>query len=97
MAEKKKAKKEPIFTADLQLTRISTDNVRYRVINHEGIALPISHLEFSRDGFPVDDDFNMDFIMNDFTPDAEGNKPDKKLIAKQKEFRALVNFKMVIS
>ena len=93
----KKPKKQPIFTADLQLTRINENNIRYRVINHEGIALPISHLEFDRSGFPADDDFNMDFIMNDLALDAEGNKPSKKVVALQKEFRELVNFKMVIS
>ena len=94
MADKKK---KPIFSADVQLTRINENNVRYRVINHEGIALPISHLEFARDGFPADDDFNMDFIMNDLALDAEGNKPSKEIVALQKEFRALINFKMVIS
>ena len=93
MADKKK---KPIFSADVQLTRINENNVRYRVVNHKGIALPIHHLEFDRSGFPSDDDFNMDFIMNDFIEDAEGNKPGKKMVQKQKDFRELVNYKLVI-
>ena len=95
MAEKKK-KKKAIFSADVELTRINENNVRYRVLNHEGLGLSLSHLEFPRDGFPRDDDFNMDFIMNDLAPDADGKKPPREVVEKQKAFRSFVNYKLAI-
>ena len=105
---KEKTKKESFFTADLELTRISVDNVRYRVINHEGAECALSHLEFKRSYFPVDDEFNMDFMLKDLPviqkPGKDANEDDHKtyadnaaMLKKQKEYRELVNFKMVIS
>ena len=75
MEEKKKRK--PVYTCNLELTRISRDNVRFRVRDEKGLDLDVHHLQFARrapmpdDGtpakeyFPTDPDFNMDFIMGD--------------------------------
>lgn len=93
MADKKR---EAFFRAELELTRISKNNVRYRVVNPSGAAPDVHHVQFDRSEFPVDDDFNMDFIMNDLAKDGDDNEPSKEMLDKQKKFRSWVKLHMVI-
>ena len=86
-----KKEKGSVFTAELELTRISKYNLRYRIINHDGYKCPLDHVEFDRGGFPSDDDFNMDFLLKDLGKDAS-----KGIWRKQAKFRDYLNYKMVI-
>lgn len=86
-----KKEKVPMFTAKLGLTRISNNGVRYRVVDHTGAGLAISHVEFNRDAFPVDDNFNMDFMLKDL-----GKKAAKGVLRKQAKFRDFLSLDLTI-
>lgn len=100
MSETEKKQDKPFFSADVEMTRISKFNVRFRVLNHEGATLPLHHLEFARSDFPIDDDFNMNFINADLRKlvDDIGNKVEvpKDIFAKQKAFRKFRKFRIMI-
>ena len=93
-----------IFSADLQMRRISKQGVRYAIENPEGLALnDLHHIEVGRAFFPKDDNFSMDFMNVDLKPQgdpAEQTKDHleaiKSLKKKQAEFRKFLKFKLVI-
>ena len=100
---KKETPKALIFSADLEMTRISKYSVRYRVKNKEGFGLlgGLAHVEFERKNFPNDDDFSMEFINLDLAQRARTGDQDNpagvaKLLQKQAGFRKLKNFKLYI-
>jgi len=125
MTQKKESQAEakPFFKARLEMTVIHKDYIRYRVIPEDDNPVPIgfSHLQFERtilkDGrripvFPVDDNFNPDFInqdLSDASPYTEAeaeimteelkkvaDKAFKKMKDNQAEFRKYQTLELVI-
>lgn len=105
MTEKKKdekvteEQKKVFHKSDLELVRINRDSVRYRVLNPEGCMADIDHVQFARNGFPKDEEFNMDFITRDISGDrpAEDEKALKALRTKQKAFRKYLHMSLEIT
>lgn len=102
-------RRKPIFEADLELTAITREYCRYRVINPEGVVInAFSHLQISRFGvdgkpvFPVDDDFSIDFLTRDLLAQkgakvgSRGPETDDSQIKKQAEFKAYMKRRVVI-
>ena len=103
--------KGPFFEADLELIQIAPSFVRYRVTNAKGYPVEgLSHLQISRRDefdlptFPIDADFNTDFMNQDLEAaekiDIDRKRgPDvfKKMIEKQKRFRPFMKRKIVIT
>ena len=108
MAQKKKANKEveELFSADLVLTSINKKEVKFRVEHPQGLKVQnLHHLIMDRLEFPMDDNFNMDFMTADLNnlprPVDPNEVPDQKSIGalkkKQAEFRKFMNLRVAIT
>jgi len=85
----KKDEKKTLYSCNLELVRINEYNLRYRVVNEEGLDLDVHHLEFDRKGFPRDDNFNMDFLnmkIVDPEPVPDPKDPENPVPVTDKEY-----------
>lgn len=115
MPKNKGKKREKVFEANLKLVTINRYVMRYEVVNAKGLDADVTHIEFARhlhssdpvlSPFPIDDDFNMDFLEADLDSDAYLPPDPNELIdvdavkaskKKQKEFRKWRNLRLVIA
>jgi len=105
MSKSKKDDGKVVFSADLEMTRIHSSGVTFKVMNPEGVGISaLHHLILDRKFFPVDDNFNMGFMASDIKPQGNPRKhtPEytesiKGLQKKQEAFRGFQKFKLLIS
>ena len=101
MDDEKKA--GPFFSAKLRLRDIGKKVLTYRIYTDEkkgSGTLNQEHITIDRALFPVDDDFNMDFMSSDLSGlKASGDvkaEDIRKIQKKQAEFRKCLEFDLII-
>ena len=101
----KKKEKDVVFSADLEMTRIHSSGVTFRIMNPEGVGITSLHsLILDRGFFPIDDNFSLDFMNSEVKTQGNPRKhtPEytravKSLQDKHEAFNQLRKFKLIIA